>query len=97
MNSSTPSVGQLKQGQDGNNTYLPNWAYAYVSQNSMQPFNFSNLTNSTYYNMYYMASDDDLTEDGLTTSVIMRTVYTFGGRLAAFWILGVVILGLFWF
>ena len=90
-NSSTPSVGQLKQGMDGNSSYLPYWAYAYVNQSYRQLFNFSNLTNSTYFNLYYMASNDDLTEDGLTSSVIMRSVYTFGGRMAGSVIFAVIL------
>jgi len=88
-NSSIPGTSQLKQGMDGNNSYLTNWAYAYVPSDVSQPFNFISLANGTYYSLYYMASNDDLTEDGLMTSVIVRTFYTFSRRIEAFclWVL----------
>lgn len=80
-NSTTPNASQLKKGVDGNNSQLIKWEYSYSVKNQSNSFRLNGLQNKTYYYLYYMANNDDLTEDGTSTSVIARTVFTYAIKL----------------
>ena len=81
-NASTPDADQLKQGVNGNGSAFAEWAYAYSPMGVAQPFDFTNLTNKTYYYLYYVASNNDPTDEGIMSNVVSRTVFTSICRLA---------------
>jgi len=73
---STPNVSNLIQGYDGYNIQLASFGFAVASAGIPVTINFTGLTNSTQYYIYYVANNMDISINGLYSTISNQTVST---------------------
>lgn len=72
----TPTMIQLRRGQDGNGTSLLVKYYALGVNQSFVYFNFTNLANLTNYTLFFGASNMDPSINSLNTEVYTKNLKT---------------------
>jgi hypothetical protein len=99
---STPNVSNLIQGYDGYNIQLASFGFAVASAGIPVTINFTGLTNSTQYYIYYVANNMDISINGLYSTISNQTVSTntpgssFGSVIRiSMMVLGLIMLALF--
>jgi hypothetical protein len=73
---STPNASNLIQGYDGNKIQLASFGFAVASAGIPVTINFTGLTNSTQYYIYYVANNMDISVNGLYSTISNQTVST---------------------
>lgn len=76
VNSTAPTLTQLRLGLDGSNSALLNRKYNFQSNNTVAKFNFTNLQNNTNYTLYWGANNLDTSINAIGSVVSSRMVMT---------------------